>query len=79
MQISPITTQTSVGFQGNNRRVTDKTGALLYKTTTYFFRNDLDWDKLDVKVEYQNPAIIVAVDRSGSMVHGDKIGKANVS
>lgn len=37
---------------------------------------DLDWDKLDVKVEYQNPAIIVAVDRSGSMVHGDKIGKA---
>ena len=37
---------------------------------------DLDWDKLAVRTEYQNPAIIVAVDRSGSMTHGDKIGKA---
>ncbi len=37
---------------------------------------NLDWDKLTVKTEYQNPAIIVAVDRSGSMTHGDKIGKA---
>ena len=37
---------------------------------------DLDWDKLAVRTEYQNPAIIVAIDRSGSMTHGDKIGKA---
>ena len=45
MRISPIQTYTPPKFQGNNRRVTDKSGALLYKTTTYFFRNDLDWDK----------------------------------
>lgn len=64
MQISPITTYTSVGFQGNNRRVTDKTGALLYKTTTYFFRNDLDWDKfINLLIsKYQNTPRVNLID-----------------
>ncbi len=32
-------------FHGNRRSVFDKKGALMYKTTTYFFREDLNWDR----------------------------------
>lgn len=31
-------------FGGNCREVLDKNKNLLYRTTTYFFRNDLDWE-----------------------------------
>ncbi len=46
MRISLIQNSPSVGFKSNNRRITDKSGGLLYKTTTYFFRDDLDWHGL---------------------------------
>ena len=45
MYISNIKPYTPYTFKSNNRRVVDKSGRLLYKTTTYFFRNDMDWDR----------------------------------
>ncbi|MBP3820837.1 hypothetical protein J6G99_04235 [bacterium] len=33
-------------FYANNRKINNNKGELLYKTTTYFFRDDLDWDIL---------------------------------
>ena len=48
MQISPISFQrpTNINHKANNRWVYDKYGNELYKTTTYFFRDDLDWKNL---------------------------------
>lgn len=37
---------------------------------------DLDWDKLEVKKEYQNPSIVIVMDNSGSMLDLGKLGKA---
>lgn len=45
MFISPIQTYNPV-YRGNNREVFNKSGKLLYKTTTYFFREDLNWTNL---------------------------------
>ncbi len=42
MNITPINSHLS--FRGNNRTITAADGKMLYKTTTYFFRSDLDWD-----------------------------------
>lgn len=48
MQISPITFNRpyNISHKANNRWIYDKNGKELYKTTTYFFRNDLDWENL---------------------------------
>lgn len=42
MNISPISFQTP-NFKSNKRSVFDSQGKFLYKTTTYFFRDDLEW------------------------------------
>lgn len=39
------TKQNNVGFNANKRLVTDAAGEILYKNNTWFFRNDLNWDK----------------------------------
>lgn len=50
MKISPITPASYTSniyrpnFQGNRRFVYDKSGQFLYRTTTYFFRDDLNWN-----------------------------------
>ena len=56
MRISLIQNSPSVGFKSNNRRIIDKSGRLLYKTTTYFFRDDLNWHEFInlLKNKYQN-------------------------
>lgn len=43
-------------FTANNRQVVDKRNGTTYKTTTYFFREDLDWDRLTKLIEnkYKN-------------------------
>ena len=48
MQILPITFQrpTNINHKANSRWIYDKYGNELYKTTTYFFRDDLDWESL---------------------------------
>ena len=47
MKISPIMQhQYQPHFKANSRWVYDKYGNELYKTTTYFFRDDLDWENL---------------------------------
>ncbi len=48
MQISPITFNRpyNISHKANNRWIYDKSGKELYKTTTYFFRDDLDWESL---------------------------------
>ena len=48
MQISPITFNKTynINHKANNRWIYDKSGKELYKTTTYFFRDDLDWESL---------------------------------
>ena len=47
MQIMPISqTQYQPKFKSNARWVCDKYGNELYKTTTYFFRDDIDWKSL---------------------------------
>ena len=48
MRILPISQnqQYKNNFRANNRWVCDKYGHELYKTTTYFFRDDLDWENL---------------------------------
>ena len=33
-------------FNANNRWICDKNGIELYKTTTYYFRDDIDWEPL---------------------------------
>ena len=42
MFISPVQTY-NPAYRGNNREVFNKSGKFLYKTTTYFFREDLNW------------------------------------
>lgn len=48
MQVLPITFNKphNVNFKANSRWVYDKSGKELYKTTTYLFRDDLDWENL---------------------------------
>ncbi len=47
MRISPVAqTPYQPRFKSNARWVCDKYGNELYKTTTYFFRDDLDWKSL---------------------------------
>ena len=48
MQISPITFNRpyNISHKANSRWIYDKSGKELYKTTTYFFRDDLDWESL---------------------------------
>ena len=55
MLINPIQPYTP-RFRGNNRAVCDKSSNLLYKTTTYFFRDDLNWDRFAylLKNKYQS-------------------------
>ena len=36
---------------------------------------DLYWDKLSVRSDYQNPYVVIAIDRSGSMSSNNKIGQ----
>lgn len=40
-------------FKGNNRTIYSKDGALLYKTVTYFFREDLCWNDLVRLIAYK--------------------------
>lgn len=40
-------------FQGNRRTVYDKSGNFLYRTTTYFFREDLDWNSFVKLLKYK--------------------------
>ena len=40
-------------FKGNNRKVCNESGDLLYKTTTCFFREDLDWNDLVSLLAYK--------------------------
>ena len=46
----------AIASKGNARAVVDKNNNLLYRTTTYFFREDLDWDNFFalLKRKYQN-------------------------
>ena len=47
MYVSPVQnyyTLPKAQFKANNRRICSKNGDLMYKTTTYFFRDDLCWD-----------------------------------
>ena len=48
MNISPISNYkySNTNFKANARWIHDKAGKPLYKTTTYFFRDDIDWKKL---------------------------------
>lgn len=46
MRILPISKNNYTNFRANNRWVCDKNGYELYKTTTYYFRDDLDWESL---------------------------------
>lgn len=47
MQILPISDiHYQTCFKSNERAVKNSEGDILYKTTTYFFRNDTDWDNL---------------------------------
>ena len=48
MKISPIALNQprKISHKANNRWVYDKYGNELYKTTTYLFRDDLDWQNL---------------------------------
>ena len=48
MQISPIISNrpNNISLKANSRWIYDKNGKELYKTTTYFFRDDLDWECL---------------------------------
>lgn len=62
MRIAPINYfnnynhRNTVSNKGNARAVVDKNNNLLYRTTTYFFREDLDWDNFFalLKRKYQN-------------------------
>ncbi len=54
MQISPInynysyksqSPAQSPAFNANRREIFDKSGKMLYKTTTYFFRDDIHWNE----------------------------------
>ena len=40
-------------FRGNRRIILDESGNLLYKTTTYFFRDDLNWHELVDVLQYK--------------------------
>lgn len=64
MLITPINSFTPQ-FQGNKRAVIDSNGKLLYKTTTYFFRDDFDWSSfIDLLTrKYRN------VDKVNFIVH----------
>ena len=47
MRITPVNSVSNVchpNFQGNRRYVYNKNGDFLYRTTTYFFRDDLNWN-----------------------------------
>lgn len=47
MKISALNSRNynyNTGFRGNRRFVYDKSGNFLYRTTTYFFRDDLNWN-----------------------------------
>ena len=47
MKVFPIVqNQYQPKFKSNSRWVYDKYGKELYKTTTYYFRDDLDWENL---------------------------------
>ena len=46
MYIYPVT-YSPINFKANERFVADKNGHLAYKTTTYWFRTDTDWDRLN--------------------------------
>lgn len=55
MNISPISYRTP-NFQSNKRSIFDDQGKLLYKTTTYMFRDDFDWNPFLelIKSKYAN-------------------------
>ena len=46
MRILPISQKNYTNFRANNRWVRNKEGVELYKTTTYYFRDDLNWEEL---------------------------------
>lgn len=60
MKINPVNFNNSYpaypAFKGNQRSICDKSGKLLYRTTTYFFRDDLDWNAFVryLNFKYQN-------------------------
>lgn len=71
MHISPIqniTTLPNPQFKANNRRICNKSGDLLYKTTTYFFRDDLHWDALVslLSEKYRNTARVNVINHACS-------------
>ena len=63
-----ITTLPNPQFKANNRRICNKSGDLLYKTTTYFFRDDLHWDALVslLSEKYRNTARVNVINHACS-------------
>ncbi len=54
MYVSPISNNKyNYSFQANRRIINNESGKLLYRTTTYFFRHDIDWRRLSKVLFYK--------------------------
>ena len=70
MKISPITDNTRT-FRANRRIITNREGKLLYRTTTYFLREDLNWERFAnfLKNKYQSASKVNVINHACSSGH----------
>ena len=81
LKISPITDNTRT-FRANRRNITNREGKLLYRTTTYFLREDLNWERFAnfLKNKYQSaskayPKRTIEGEEIGSLIGCFRQGK----